>query len=157
MKLYYCIVCLFCIFLTGCGYEIGYNSYDECMLVEMEGHQALMIGNANKVCENKFPYEKDISYLPNEIDSLYEITSFQYEGEDKLNLSVTYNNSDYRFTKAVAKFKPGDCKGAHWPKEYEAFFFQFRPDGKQASTSRKTQFSGFVCLEIISLHGILKK
>lgn len=90
-------VLLFCaLCLHGCGY----NNYEECVLGEMKGQQASMQSTAEKVCERKFPYEKEIySFRDGEFDIGWR-TSYS----NNISIEIASNEADYNITRAKMKF-----------------------------------------------------
>lgn len=130
----------------GCGYE----NYDECVLGEMKGQQVSMRETAERVCERKFPYEKEIySFMHGDID-----IDFTGVSRNSVSIAVSKNETEYRITKAIMKFSKISCEESR-DKDFTARVeFKFTK-GKTAAA----HFSGaeeFKCMKKESTFGIME-
>jgi hypothetical protein len=108
------------LFISACGYD----SYDDCLLGEMKGQDPSVLSYAQKVCERKHPYEKEIDYT----DGVFEITwsknTFEHILETskdnsstrKIVFTANASDTEYRITKAFIELTKTECKDLKKPK-----------------------------------------
>ena len=133
-------------FHHGCG---GYKSYDECVLGEMKGQQAAMQSTAEKVCERKFPYEKEIySFKDGELDIAW--SQRLYGG---IEVEVRSNETEYRITRAVMKFSKKPCDQSSGNDFSNALPFSFSGNTAVATTPESEDFQ---CMRRSSVYGIIR-
>ena len=132
--------------INGCGYQ----NYDECMLSEMKGQQASMQITAEKVCERKFPYEKEIySSRDGEFDLGWSETAF-----NAIVIKVESNETDYQITKAKMKFSTKPCDQSKIEDFSNILVFEFGSNVKsEVNTNKASQFK---CMRKDAVYGIIK-
>ncbi|MBD3653613.1 hypothetical protein [Kangiella sp.] len=139
------ILLLVTLMLYGCGYE----NYEECVLSEMKGQNSSMQSTAEKVCERKFPYEKELFSF---IDGSYDFTwSKNYFGG--ITIEVKNNETEYQITRAIMKFSEKTCdKSQHKDFDTEVLF-EFE-SGKSA-TAYSSKVDDLLCMKTDSVYGII--
>jgi hypothetical protein len=63
--------------LSACGYD----SYDDCLLGEMKGQNQSVLSNAQKVCERKHPFEKEIYDTDGDFEITWSKNTFEHIAE----------------------------------------------------------------------------
>lgn len=134
------------IFLHGCG---GYQSYDECVLGEMKGQQAAMQSTAEKVCERKFPYEKEIYYFGDDKLDIGWSRSL-YGG---IELEIKSNRTEYRITRVVMNFSKKSCDQSNRNDFSHALSFSFSGN---TAVARSAESGEFQCARRSSVYGIIR-
>jgi len=131
--------------INGCGYQ----NYDECVLSEMKGQQTSMQSTAEKVCERKFPYEKEIySFRDGKFDLGWSKTLF-----NSIGIEVKENETDYKITKAKMKFSKKTCDESKMQDFNNILVFEFGSNRKsEAYTKKAIQFK---CMRTDSVYGVI--
>jgi hypothetical protein len=132
--------------LSGCGY----TSYEECLLDEMKGQIQSMQSTAEQVCENKFPYEKQIYSFR---DGKWDI-SWSNMALDSIKIKIISNETRYRITRAEIKFSEIECSKAKPIDFSNAVAFKFETNGTAKAYS--TEAVKFKCMREDSVFGILE-
>lgn len=129
----------------GCGYE----SYEECVLSEMKGQNPSMQSTAEKVCERKFPYEKELYPF---IDGNYDFTwSKNYFGG--ITIEVKINKTEYQITRAKMKFSEKVCDKSQRKDFDTEVLFEFE-SGKSA-TAYSSNVDNLLCMKTDSVYGVI--
>lgn len=141
------VLLFFALCLHGCGYK----NYEECVLGEMKGQQASMQSTAEKVCERKFPYEKEIySFWDGEFDIDWS-TSYA----NNISIEITSNETDYNITRAKMKLSTKSCEKSKNRDFNSVVLFEFESSGSATAFSPKA--GDFRCMKKDSVYGVIKQ
>ncbi len=131
-------------------YGCGYTNYEECVLGEMKGQQASMQNTAEKVCERKFPYEKEIySFRDGKFDIVWSESSL-----NSISIEIKNNETGYRLTKARMTFSTKTCDQSQYKDFNTDILFEFK-SGRTA-TAYSSMSGEFRCMRKDSVFGIIK-
>ncbi|WP_193075570.1 hypothetical protein [Pseudomonas sp. FME51] len=145
MKIKILNILIIFLIISGCGYQ----SFDECVLSEMKGQQVSMKSTAEKVCERKFPYEKEIySFRDGGFNLVWSKTLF-----NSIVIEAKENETDYRITKAKMRFSEKSCDESRVQDYNNILVFEFGSNGRsEAYTAKARQFK---CMRTDSVYGVI--
>jgi hypothetical protein len=145
LKLYSTTLLLCALLLQGCGYK----NYEECVLGEMKEQQAAMQSTAEKVCERKFPYEKEIySFSDGDFDIVWI-----YTHSGNITLAVDKNETEYKITKAKMKFSAKECDKSKYDDFDTVVIFEFKSG--MSATTYSSKADDFRCMRRDSVYGVI--
>ncbi len=123
----------------------------------MKGQDLLMIHTAERVCERKFPYEKELNSRNTMLD-----WKIEWEASDSfVTLQIKSNKSDYKITKVTMKFSNKECSVA---KDWGSFsnkksdfieVLSFDFDSSEIATAVSLAAKSFKCGTTESIYGII--
>ncbi len=139
----------------------GPDNYDECMLDYLKGEENKTLirlrDYASSACETKFPYEKDITSMKD------DVTTSWWKDSDKVFLKITDNFSGYHVDRVKARLlpvcNPSDVKdNIRNHNDGLTVNFTFRSKVSQSSVSLgDVSPDDFNCMRTEEIYGTKKK
>lgn len=127
----------------------GADNYEDCVLEKMKGQNKLMIRIAQKSCEKKFPYEKELLYYKDNIEINW------YSDAYSLNITITENNGDYLISRYKATFATKPCTKISSNNDY-TLTKTFRFSGKiQKSSITLNNADQYKCMRTDRVWGLI--
>ena len=113
----------------------------------MKGQQEAVVWTARKVCERRFPFEKDISYYRDEIVLGWDLH------RNSPRFKVLENKTDYRVTRAELIISEKECKRS----KYADFSKNFMAEFDRAGIEKHSYYEWptYRCSKIEKIYGIL--
>ncbi|MBO2611208.1 hypothetical protein I6M32_06440 [Shewanella algae] len=138
--------------LCGCGPQ----NYDECLLKESKGLEASLIPTVRKVCESRFPYEKQIF-----IDQSDYSFSWRNRGDTvngaAIEFEIIKEHPNYIITKVITSLYIEKCDNVtdfSKPDTYATLRFRHNPLETVSLPEKDGYYS---CLRIEKIFGIWRQ
>lgn len=104
--LFYSFVFIFFYSSVATAGWFGPSNFDECVIEGMKGQDKSMVRLVAKMCEKKFPFEKQLGF-----DYLGNIKYEWIPRQESILFKIKENSGDYIVTKIIAKFTTEECDG----------------------------------------------
>ncbi len=138
----------FTLFLISVLSSCGPSNYEDCVLDKMKGQNKTMISVARKVCEKRFPYEKELYFYGRNL----EFNWGYYKS--RMYLIIEKNYGEYTITRCRVNLSKKPCNETT-DSDYilkKTFVFS---SGNKASVS--IEDADYKCMSLDTIWGKLRK